>query len=154
MATKMKVLLTKSVENLGAAGEIKEVSGGYGRNYLLPQGFAVIATRGAIKQAEERLAAQAKREAELRVEAQGLAQRISGVSLSFAERVGENDRLFGSVTTSDIAAQLHAKLNVEIDRRRLLLDEPIKSLGTFHVTYHIMTGVDAVITVHVTPLGE
>ena len=154
MATKMKVLLTKSVENLGAAGEIKEVSGGYGRNYLLPQGFAVVATRGAIKQAEERLAAQHKREAEMRVEAQQLAQRISGVTLSFAERVGENDRLFGSVTTSDIADQLHTKLNVDIDRRRLLLEEPIKSLGTFHVTYHIMSGIDAVVTVHVTPLGE
>ena len=81
MATKMKVLLTKTIDNVGAAGEIKEVSGGFGRNYLLPQGFAVIATRGAIKQAEERFAAQRKREAELRTEAEQLAQRISGVSL-------------------------------------------------------------------------
>ena len=154
MATKMKVLLIKNVANLGTAGEIKEVSGGYGRNYLLPQELAVVANRGAIKQAEERLASQRKREAEMRVEAQGLAQRISGVTLSFAERVGENDRLFGSVTASDIAEQIASKLNVEIDRRRLILDEPIKSLGTFHVTYHVMSGIDAVVTVHVTPLGE
>jgi len=114
VATKMKVLLTKDVEHLGVAGDIKEVSGGYGRNYLLPQGMAVIATRGAIKQAEERLSAQRKREAVMRQEAQVLAQRMAGVTLTFVERVGENDRLFGSVTASDIADKLHAALGVEI----------------------------------------
>lgn len=147
MATKMKVLLTKDVEHLGAAGDIKEVSGGYGRNYLLPQGMAVIATRGAIKQAEERLSAQRKREAVLRQEAQVLAQRMAGVTLTFVERVGENDRLFGSVTASDIAEKLHAAIGVDIDRRRIELDEPIKRVGDFVVHYRVMTGVVAEIKV-------
>lgn len=139
----MKVLLTQNVENLGSVGEIKEVSGGYGRNYLLPQGYAIIATKGAIKQAEERIAAQAKRDAVLRSEAQVLAERIGGVTLTFVERVGENDRLFGSVTASDIAEKLHAALGVDIDRRRLDLEEPIKTLGATTVHYRIMTGVIA-----------
>ncbi len=147
MATKMKVLLTKDVEHLGVAGDIKEVSGGYGRNYLLPQGMAVIATRGAIKQAEERLSAQRKREAVMRQEAQVLAQRMAGVTLTFVERVGENDRLFGSVTASDIADKLHAALGVEIDRRRIELDEPIKRIGDFLVHYRVMTGVIAEVKV-------
>ncbi len=154
MATKMKVLLTKNVENLGSVGEIKEVSGGYGRNYLLPQGFAIIATRGAIKQAEERFAAQAKRDAVLRTEAQILAERIAGVTLSFSERVGENDRLFGSVTASDIAEKLHAALGIEIDRRRLDLEEPIKSLGTATVHYRVMAGVIANVNIVVTASNE
>jgi large subunit ribosomal protein L9 len=154
VATKMKVLLTKTIDNVGAAGEIKEVSGGFGRNYLLPQGFAVIATRGAIKQAEERFAAQRKREAELRTEAEQLAQRISGVSLTFVERVGENERLFGSVTASDIAETLHAAVGVEIDRRRIVLDEPIKRVGTFDVSYRIISGVEATVKVTVTAAGE
>ena len=143
MATKMKVLLTKDVEHLGVAGDIKEVSGGYGRNYLLPQGMAVIATRGAIKQAEERLSAQRKREAVLRQEAEVLAQRMAGVTLTFVERVGENDRLFGSVTASDIAEKLQAAIGVDIDRRRIELDEPIKRIGDFVVHYRVMTGVVA-----------
>lgn len=147
MATKMKVLLTKDVEHLGVAGDIKEVSGGYGRNYLLPQGMAVIATRGAIKQAEERLSAQRKREAVMRQEAQVLAQRMAGVTLTFVERVGENDRLFGSVTASDIADKLHAALGVEIDRRRIELDEPIKRIGDFVVHYRVMSGVIAEVKV-------
>lgn len=147
MATKMKVLLTKDVEHLGVAGDIKEVSGGYGRNYLLPQGMAVIATRGAIKQAEERLSAQRKREAVLRQEAQVLAQRMAGVTLTFVERVGENDRLFGSVTASDIAEKLHAAIGVDIDRRRIELDEPIKRVGDFVVHYRVITGVIAEIKV-------
>jgi len=147
VATKMKVLLTKDVEHLGVAGDIKEVSGGYGRNYLLPQGMAVIATRGAIKQAEERLSAQRKREAVLRQEAQVLAQRMAGVTLTFVERVGENDRLFGSVTASDIAEKLHAAIGVDIDRRRIELDEPIKRVGDFVVHYRVITGVIAEIKV-------
>lgn len=147
MATKMKVLLTKDVEHLGVAGDIKEVSGGYGRNYLLPQGMAVIATRGAIKQAEERLSAQRKREAVLRQEAEVLAQRMAGVTLTFVERVGENDRLFGSVTASDIAEKLQAAIGVDIDRRRIELDEPIKRIGDFVVHYRVMTGVVAEVKV-------
>lgn len=147
MATKMKVLLTKDVEHLGVTGDIKEVSGGYGRNYLLPQGMAVIATRGAIKQAEERLSAQRKREAVLRQEAQVLAQRMAGVTLTFVERVGENDRLFGSVTASDIAEKLQAAVGVDIDRRRIELDEPIKRVGDFVVHYRVITGVVAEVKV-------
>jgi len=154
VATKMKVLLTQDVDMLGAAGEIKEVSGGYGRNYLLPKGMAIVATRGAIKQAEERLQAQRKREAALRADAEVLAQRIAGVTLSFSERAGEGERLFGSVTATDIAGKLHAALGVEIDRRHVMLDEPIKRVGEFDVSYRVMAGVVATIKVVVTAVAE
>lgn len=154
VATKMKVLLTQDVDMLGSAGEIKEVSGGYGRNYLLPKGMAVVATRGAIKQAEERLAAQHKRNAALRAEAEVLAQRIAGVTLSFSERAGEGERLFGSVTASDIAEQLQAQLGETIDRRHIVLDEPIKRLGEFEVQYRVMQGVVATVKVVVNATSE
>ena len=102
----MKVLLVQDVDKLGSAGEVKEVSGGYGRNYLMPKGFAVLATRGQVKQAEERLAAQRKRDHAARKDAEALAARISGQTLRFTARVGELDRLYGSITNGDIAEKI------------------------------------------------
>lgn len=147
MGSKMKVLLTKDVEKLGTAGEIKEVSGGYGRNYLIPQGLAVPATRGQVKQAEERLSAQHKREQAARRDAEALAARVNGQTLRFTARVGELDRLYGSITSGDIAEKLTAQTGVEIDRRRIDLDEPIKRIGIYPIKIRLMAGLEPLVNV-------
>jgi large subunit ribosomal protein L9 len=143
----MKVLLTQTVENLGAAGEVKEVSGGYGRNYLIPKGLAVLATRGHVKQAEERLSAQHKREQAARRDAEALAARIGGQTLRFTARVGELDRLYGSITSADIAEKIQSQLGVEIDRRKIDLDEPIKRIGIYPVKVRLVAGLEPLVNV-------
>jgi ribosomal protein L9 len=100
---RVKVLLTKDVAELGHAGEVYAVAGGYARNYLMPRGLAVLATRGAMKQADEIKAAATRRRARERANAEAQAQMIAGKKLIFAANAGENDRLYGSVTSSDIA---------------------------------------------------
>ena len=143
----MKVLLIQDVEHLGTAGDIKEVSGGYGRNYLLPKKLAVFATPGLIKQAEERLAKQRKLEAKQREELRGLADSINGVTLKFVTKVGEQDRLYGSVTSSDIAEKLQAAIGQEVDRRKIHLDEPIKRTGVYSIGVRLLAGLEPHINV-------
>lgn len=147
MTTKMKILLTKDVEHLGKAGDLKEVSGGYGRNYLIPKGFAVLATKGQVRQSEERLKAQSRRVEASRRDAEALAARINGVTVRFVARVGEQDRLFGSVTNSDIATQLSQQIGTEVDRRRVDLEDPIKRIGIYPVKVRVATGIEPVINV-------
>lgn len=147
MASKMKVLLMQDVSNLGSAGEVKEVSGGYGRNYLIPKGMAVLATRGQIKQAEERLAARRKREQAVRSEAEALAARINGLTLRFTARVGELDRLYGSITNANVADRLTEVLGVEIDRRRVDLEEPIRRIGIYPIKVRLMSGLEPMVNV-------
>ena len=147
MGTKMKVLLTQDVEKLGHAGDVKEVSGGYGRNYLLPKGLAVLATKGQVKQAEERLASQQKRLQAARKDAEALAARITGQTLRFIARVGELDRLYGSITSADIAEKLKAQTGVEVDRRRIDLDEPIKRIGIYPIKVQLVAGLEPLINV-------
>lgn len=147
MGSKMKVLLTQAVDKLGSAGEVKEVSGGYGRNYLIPKGYAVIASRGQIKQAEERLAAQQKRVQATRRDSEALAARINGQTIRFTARVGELDRLYGSITNADIAEKLAAAIGTEVDRRKIDLDEPIKRIGIYPIKIVLMSGVEPMINV-------
>jgi len=148
VGTKIKVLLTQNVDKLGVAGEVKEVSGGYGRNYLIPKGLAVLATRGQIKQAEERLAAIRKREEAARREAEALAAKINGQTLRFTARVGELDRLYGSVTSADIAERIGEVLgDPNFDRRKVELDEPIRRIGIYPVRIRFMSGVEALVNV-------
>jgi large subunit ribosomal protein L9 len=147
MGTKMKVLLVQDVDKLGSTGEVKEVSGGYGRNYLIPKGLAVLATRGQLKQAEERLAAQHKRQQAARKDAEALAARISGQTLRFTARVGELDRLYGSITSADIAEKIAAQLGVEVDRRRIDLDDPIKRIGIYPIKIRLIPGVEPLVNV-------
>lgn len=149
-AKKMKVLLLQDVEHLGKAGEIKDVSGGYGRNYLIPKGFAVLATKGQIKQAEERLAAQRRRAEAARKEAEALAAKLAALTLTFVVKVGEQDRLYGSVTNADIAAKLHEVAGVEIDRRKIALEDPIKRTGEYEVPVELASGVSTTLKVVVT----
>jgi large subunit ribosomal protein L9 len=143
----MKVLLTQDVEKLGSAGEVKEVSGGYGRNYLLPKRLAVLATRGQVKQAEERLVAQHKRDQAARKDAEALAARIAGQTLRFTARVGELDRLYGSITSGDIAEKIQTQTGVEIDRRKIDLDEPIKRIGIYPIKVRLLTGLEPLVNV-------
>ncbi len=147
MGSKMKVLLVQSVEKLGSAGDVKEVSGGYGRNYLIPKGLAVLATRGQVKQAEERIAAQRKRHEAARRDAEAVAARISGQTLRFTARVGELDRLYGSVTSAEIAERLSKQIGVEVDRRKIDLDEPIKRIGIYPIKIRLMQGLEPLISV-------
>lgn len=150
---KMKVLLVQDVEKLGVSGELKSVSGGFGRNYLIPQGFAVIATAGQVRQAEERLKAQQKRTQSARKDAEALAGRINGVTLHFEVRVGELDRLYGSVTNADIAAKLQAQTGIEIDRRKIDLEDPIKRTGIYAVKVRLLAELEPVLNVVVEPEG-
>jgi large subunit ribosomal protein L9 len=147
MGTKMKVLLSQDVEKLGKAGDVKEVSGGYGRNFLLPKGLAVLATKGQVKQAEERHAAQEKRLQAARKDAEALAARIAGQTLRFTARVGELDRLYGSITSADIAEKLQAQTGVEVDRRKIDLDEPIKRIGIYPIKVQLVAGLEPLINV-------
>ncbi len=151
-AKKMKVLLVQDVEHLGKAGEIKDVSGGFGRNYLLPKGFAVLATKSQIKQAEERLAAQRRKAEAARKDAEALAAKLAELTLTFVVKVGEQERLYGSVTNADIAAKLHEVAGIEIDRRKIALEDPIKRTGEYEVPVELASGVSA--TLKIVVVGE
>ncbi len=132
----MKVLLKQDVENIGMAGEVHKVSNGYGRNFLLPQGLAVIASPGMMKQAYVwRNKAEARRE-EVRQEYLALANRIENVRLSFTARSGETGKLYGSVTTSQISDALNEELGTEIDRRKVGV-EPLRQLGEHKVVVRL-----------------
>lgn len=137
----MKVLLTKDVFKLGRAGDIKKVADGYGRNYLLPQGLAVVATAGAIKQVE-RIRSQAEViRANLNSELKDLASQIGALTLVFAGKAGETGKLYGSITTQDIAAAIQEKTRYEVKKSQIDI-QPIRTLGTF--TAHVRLTMDLV----------
>lgn len=126
----MKVMLVKDVYKLGRAGDIKKVADGYGRNFLLPQGFAVLATAGALKQAE-RVRSQAEiRRAEQNSELKGLADQIKGVIVTFAAKAGETGKLYGSITTQDVATAISEQTRFEVKKQQVDM-QPIRSLGEF-----------------------
>lgn len=144
---KMKVLLVQDVEKLGRAGDVKDVARGFGRNYLLPKGFAVMATPGQIRQAEERLQARRRREEAARRDAEALASRINGQTLRFVVRAGKLDQLYGSVTNLDIANRIHEQLDIELDRRKIDLEDPIKRIGIYPVKVRLGEGLEPVLNV-------
>lgn len=125
----MQVLLVQDVPGIGKAGQTKNVADGHARNYLLPRGLAVIATDGAVKQVEALKLASAKREAETLQEAQLLANTLNAILLTFKVKAGANDRLFGAVTAADIAERLVKDHKINIDKRKIELEHPIKDLG-------------------------
>ncbi len=149
----MKVILRADVENLGVLGDIVEVKPGYGRNYLVPKGFAMPATAGNLKAFElERKKLQEKMEA-VRGAAQALAAKLEKAEVLLQVRVGDNDKLYGSVTASNIAETLAAQ-GIEIDRRRILLDAPIRVLGEYPVRVRLHAGVISEVLVKVAPEGR
>jgi large subunit ribosomal protein L9 len=128
----MEVLLREDVDHLGGRGEVVKVKAGYGRNFLLPRGLAVQATPSNVKQIEQQRKALLKKETALKAIAEQQSQLITSVSLEFARKVGEHGVLFGSVTSMDIAEALAAK-GYEIDRKRIVLKDPIKEVGEYEV---------------------
>lgn len=138
----MKVILQENIDTLGQIGEIVNVADGYGRNYLLPRKKAILALEGNIKQLTHQKLLASHKTARAVKEAQGLAKRIAAISLSISRQAGENDRLFGSVTAMDIEAALRAE-KIDIDRRSIQLEEPIKNLGTFTVEVKLHSQVSA-----------
>ena len=144
----MKLILRADVENLGSLGDVVSVKAGYGRNYLLPQGLAMVASEANLKVFElERKKLQARMDA-LRAEAQGLQARLEALDVVIPMHVGDNDKLYGSVTSSIIGDAL-AALGVEVDRRRILMDAPIRSLGEHPVRVRLHANVVAVVPVKV-----
>lgn len=132
----MKVLLKQDIENIGLAGEVHKVADGFGRNFLLPQGLAVVASPGMLKQAIVwRKKAEARR-AELHAEYEALSAKIEAVRLTFTARAGETGKLYGSITTSQIADELNEKLGTEIDRRKVGI-EPLRQLGEHKVVVRL-----------------
>lgn len=149
----MKVILCEDVPNLGEMGATVKVAPGYARNYLLPRKLAVPAESGSAKQIEHEMAIIRKREEKRRVEQGAYAKELEKVTVELKARAGEHDRLFGSVTTAMIAEQLK-ELGHDIDRRKIRLDEPIKTLGIFTVPVRLMSGVEAHVKVWVAPMEE
>lgn len=149
MANKyMKLILREDVDKLGDSGDIVEVKAGYGRNFLIPQGKAMMATEGALKQVE-RMKEQAARRAELTVErAQEMAERLETTSVTIPVEVGEDERIHGSVTTQDIADAL-AERDIEIDKRKITLDQDIKTLGEYTASINLISEIKAQIKVWV-----
>jgi large subunit ribosomal protein L9 len=132
----MKVLLKEDVDNLGYAGEVHSVADGYGRNYLIPQGFAVIASPSVMKQADIwRRKAEARRE-ELRAEYEQLSEKINETTITFVARAGETGKLYGSITTSQITDELNEKLGTDIDRHKVGV-EPLRQLGEHQVVVRL-----------------
>ncbi|HKJ01070.1 MAG TPA: 50S ribosomal protein L9 [Longimicrobiales bacterium] len=149
----MKLILKKAVENLGEAGEVVSVKAGFGRNYLVPQGLAYEASEANMRRLEEEQKRADERARRDYLEARRRAAQFAGMSLTFHARAGEGDdaKLFGSVTNADIADRANAsgKLDFELDKRAVVLDEPLKSLGTFEVPVHLHAEVDLTIQVNV-----
>ena len=147
----MEVILREDVEKLGNRGEVVKVAAGYARNFLLPRRLAVAATDANRKIVEQERQAHLRKEAKVKSEAEDLGELLGGVSVTIAQKAGENDQLFGSVTAKDVADALAAK-NFTIDRRKVQLDEPIKQLGEYKVPLRLHR--DVVIEITVTVVRE
>jgi len=137
----MKILLTQDVENVGKAGQIKTVAAGYARNFLIPRGMAVLATESTVKQAQVQGQAETKRQQRAETEAESLAAVLSQVTLTFKAKAGEKDRLYGSITSSDIAEALERKTGHAFDKRKVQLEGSIRELGVHKVPIRLMADV-------------
>ncbi len=145
----MQVILRTDVPELGKRGDVLDVADGYARNYLVPKGLAMKATSGAVAQAAAMRRARDQRDAQDRAEAEALATTLVPKVITVAARAGSEGRLFGSVTAADVASAIEAQTNVRIDRRKLVLAEPIKSLGTHVVPAKLHADVEFPVTVEV-----
>lgn len=150
----MKVVLTQDVKDLGKAGEVKEVADGYARNYLLPRRLAVPATETQLRKMADRQAAEERHQAKAEQEARKLAERIAAMSVTFRAKVGEQHRLYGSITSADIADALSRQLGKEIDKRRIEMGEPLKHLGTFKVPVRLAKDIVPQLTVVIEEEGK
>lgn len=145
----MKVILMADVKNLGKKGDLVQVADGYARNYLLPRGLALVATEGKVKQLAQQQASAAQRKMKEEERSRELAARLDGLTVRVYGKAGEGGRLFGSVNNKDIAEALQKEHGIEVDKRKIILKEPIKQLGTYPVQVRLYPQVEARLTVHV-----
>jgi large subunit ribosomal protein L9 len=150
----VQVLLLKDIKRLGRAGEIRPVSDGYARNYLIPRGLAVVATDGAIRRTEVQKAIEAEREERIHSDGAALAERLSEMTLTFKVKAGEKGRLYGSVTSADIATEIERLTGQAVDKRKVELEEPIRLLGTHKVPLRLLPSVACELTVEVEQESE
>lgn len=143
----MKLVLTQDVPSLGKAGEVKEVAGGYARNFLLPRKMAVAATADELQRVQQRQDAAQRQQEKLRAQHQSLADRLAGVSITLKAKVGDQSRLYGSITAKDISDAIHDQAKIDVDRRIIELEDPIRTLGTHHVPVHVAGDLRPQITV-------
>lgn len=151
---RMNILLMQDVDEVGLAGEVHAVAGGFARNYLMPRGYAILATKGALKQAEEIRQAGIQRRAQEREHAESQASIIEGQRLIFEAKAGENDRLYGSVTTADIAQRLTDMSGFDVNRRRIQLNQPLRELGIYPLSVRLVPEVEPNFMVAVVREGE
>jgi large subunit ribosomal protein L9 len=144
----MKVILKRDVKGLGREGDLKEVKGGYARNYLLPTGAGVVADKGAVANWERHRDQREERDRSARSEAEATAEKLRELRLEVPVKAGERGRLFGAVTGHHIADLIHAE-GIELDRHALHLREPIKALGDYKIDVRLMPGVEATVSVSV-----
>ena len=145
----MKVILLHEVPGLGKPGDVKDVADGYARNYLLPRQLVTAATGTEMANLKQRVAAAQRRVAKQRESDEGLAARISAVTLKFAVRVGQGDRLYGSVTSQNIADALHEQEGLLIDRRMIQLRDPLRQLGDFEVPVRVAQSIEPKVKVQI-----
>lgn len=147
----MEVILKKDVQNIGEAGDIVTVKDGYARNFLLPQNFAEIATKGAKENREKNLARIKAKQEKLHAEALEVAKKIEALEvIEFSAKAGESGKLFGAITTKKLAEEIKAKAGVEVDRKTISLDAPINKLGKFTMTIKLTSKVKVSLDVNVT----
>ena len=145
----MKIVLRDDVENLGHKGDVVDVADGYARNYLVPRGLAMKATKGVVAQAEAMRRNRSAKEARDVEAAQTQAAQLEGARIEIPARAGEGGKLFGSVTATDVADAIQAQRGIEVDRRRVGLDEPVKELSEVDVEVKLHTDVTVTVTVAV-----
>jgi large subunit ribosomal protein L9 len=145
----MKVILAKDVETLGHKGDVVDVSDGYARNFLVPKGVALVASKGALKQAEQMRRAREEGMRKAKEEAVAKVALLGSSPIYISARAGEEGKLFGSVTKNDIARAVQDQLEQDIDARQVRLDESLRRLGTFSVEVHLHEEVNALVTVEV-----
>lgn len=143
----VKLVLTQDVAKLGKTGDVKDVADGYARNFLLPRGFAVEASASQLKRVAEQREAEKRREAKNRVTLEALAERLKGATVSFTMRVGEGGKLYGSISNKDVGDALAEQAGIEVDRRHIELDEPIRTLGTHQVSVRVASDLHPNVTV-------
>ena len=149
----MKIILKQLVETLGEAGDIVSVKAGYGRNYLIPQGIAVLATKSSIEATQNQLEQKAMKDAKSKNDLQLVAEKLNNIKLSFSLKSGEDDKLFGSVTTQMISSGLDSK-GFSVDKKYISLEEPIKTLGNYFAKVDFGSNIEARIKLKVIPEEE
>jgi len=147
----MKVILRQDVANIGKEGDTHEVSPGYFRNYLQPRGLAVEATSGRIKNQQVRISSVSTKEARAKDQTKQLAMELGELTLTFSVKVGEQGRMYGSVTAKDIAEELHKVKQVEVDRHKIEIGEPLRSVGEHTVRVKLDHGIEAKVKVDLVP---